>query len=104
MGDVTMAELLARLEAMAARLDDQAGQIDELTAENAGLKAQMARLVPVVAEPQQAHAVAEPREKRRGMLRKVLGATAAAALLTIAKEAATAEAAVRATSLSGTGS
>jgi hypothetical protein len=90
MGDATMAnDVVARLEALTARLDEQAERI-------AGLEAENARLRVTVTAPTTTDA-AEPKVGRRGMLRMVAGATGAAALLTVSKEAATAEAAANAT-------
>jgi hypothetical protein len=94
---VTTRVLLARLEALAARLDDQAAEMAGLKAENAAQAREITRLkdaLPRAATPPAGASVAA-RVGRRGMLTKALGATAAAALLTVAKEAATADASSR---------
>ena len=89
MGDATMAnDVVARLEALTARLDEQARVIAAQAEEIAWLKTATpaGSMLPSTSEQR------EERIGRRGMLRTALGATAAAALLTVAKEAATAEA------------
>ena len=98
------AELLARLEALALRLDEQAVEIAELKAEKAERAVGIARLTaqPAVSTPEAVGTA--KRVGRRGMLQKAVAATAAAALLTVAKEAPTTHAASRTTLLSGIGS
>src|SRR5690349_2061598 len=88
-------DLLARLEALTTRLDD-------LEVENDGLKAQVARLAMPWAEAGATDLGTTHKVQRRGMLRTVLGATAAAAVLTVAKGATTAEAAGRGNVSTGT--
>jgi len=92
--------VLARLEALTARLDEQASLLGEqateiagLKAKTAGLEAENARLTAALATPAATPLPPAPATtSRRGMLRRVLGASAAAALLLVAKEAATARA------------
>ena len=87
MAETTVSDaVLARLEALEA-------EIAGLKVQTAGLEAENVRLTAALATP----AGAAPRPvpattSRRGMLRRVLGASAAAALLLVAKEAGTAEA------------
>ena len=81
-------DVLARLAAMQARLDEQAAMVARLMATTPGAASW-------------ATAPAEPRPGRRGMLTKALGATAAAALLAVAKEAAPAHADSRTTLTAG---
>ena len=64
--------VLARLEALTARLDEQAAEITQLKAENARLTAVLAAPTVAVAPP------APATTSRRGMLRRVVGASAAA--------------------------
>jgi hypothetical protein len=84
-GTATM--LLARIEALTARLDEQAATIGAQQAEIATLKSApdgpaLAQHVPPSEKPKLA---------RRGLLTKLLGATAAAALLSVAREAPSAQ-------------
>src|SRR5262245_27196640 len=87
-GSPTIDTLLARLEALTARLDELADEIARLKA------------APVDAAPRTVVG-AKAKVGRRGMLRTVLEATAAAAVLTVAKEAATVHAETRTTLVSG---
>jgi len=98
---MTSDAVLARLEALEA----QSARIAELEAELAALKVDNARLSAAIAAPAVVVPAPMPATtSRRGMLRRVLGASAAAALLLVAKEATTVEASVRTTVLLGTGS
>jgi len=113
MSETTMSDaVLARLGALTARLDEQAAEIAglkgrtaELEAENARLTAELeaenARLTAARATPTAAPSPAPATTSRRGMLRRALGASAAAAVLLIAKEAATAHADARGTIIPG---
>jgi hypothetical protein len=92
---VSTTDLLARLEALAARLDEQAADIARLTAENARLQQHLPPAEAVVRQPARA-----PSTNRRRLLRGVLGATVAAALLAVSREVAVSEAATLTTVLS----
>src|SRR4051812_14864619 len=78
--------VLARLEALEAEIAGLKGEVVSLKSENTQLTT-APRAPAVATEPATPAATS-----RRGMLRRVLGASAAAALLLVAKEAATAEA------------
>ena len=91
--EVEVEDVLARLEAMAARLDEQDAEIARLRA-----------MAATTVSAPEASAAPASKVGRRAMLTKVVGATAAAAVLTVAKEATTAEAATRTTVLAGDGS
>src|SRR3954447_163992 len=87
----TMPGLIAQLEALTTRLDDQAVLIEAQANEIALLKFGPAGVVAPesVFAPGMTGSTAS-KVGRRGVLRKVLGATASAALLTVAHEASTA--------------
>ena len=89
--------VLARLEALEA----QTAEIAALRAEIAALKGENARLTAALATPAAMPAPALATTSRRGMLQRVLGASAAAALLLVAREAATAHADARGTIIPG---
>ncbi len=85
--DGDLQAVLGQLEALAARVEEQAGKIAALEAENKQLRAS----VPPTG---QASAPAKPGiTTRRRALRRLLGATAAATALAVAKEAGSAQAA-----------
>jgi hypothetical protein len=87
MDDVTTADLLARMEAMAARLDGQASEIEGLRAENVAQAREIARLTPQASALGAAAATGEPGRTttRRGLLRGALAAGAAATALAVAQ-------------------
>jgi len=92
--------VLARLEALEA----PTAEIAELRAEIAALKGENARLTAALDTPAAVPAPAPTTTSRRGMLRRVLGASAAAALLLVAKEARPAAASYRGTFIVGSAS
>ena len=96
--------VLARLGALTVRLDEQAAEIAGLRGKTAKLEAENSRLTAALATPTAAPSPAPATTGRRGMLRRALGASAAAAVLLIAKEAATAHADARGTIIPGSAS
>ena len=86
--------VLGRLEALAGRVQEQASRLDEQAATIAaqqawisGQEAEIARLKAAAGSPVPAHGAAdgpEPKVGRRGMLTKLLGATAALGALAVA--------------------
>jgi len=101
----TSDSMLARLEALTARLEAVEvleAEVADLRGEVAGLKAENARLTAALTAPTNPTASPIPlTTSRRGMLRRVMGASAAAALLLVAREAATAHADARGTIIPG---
>ncbi len=97
--DAPGGELLARLEALAARVEEQAARVAALEAENLRLKASPP-------EVSRAHGSAAQggTTTRRTVLRRLLGATAAATALAVAAEPRRASGDARATIDSGQGS
>lgn len=94
-GGTATDEMRAELRALRALLEEQGATIAAQGATLACQHAEIARLkaaAPVAPSASVGGATGEPKVGRRGMLTRVLGATAAAAVLTVAKDAAPAEA------------
>ena len=88
-------DILDQLAALTARLAEQEATIERLTALVATPvppASAAPTVTPAAPDPAPRAPVSRPGVGRRGLLTRILGATAAAALLTVANEAATAEA------------